>query len=370
MAKKATKAELIQEWTETDKGWVPILSSQYTQEDPLHAYLSKNRGLVYRPVPSGLLEPWADVSLPLQAGQNVRFVQAGGHVVAQRVEIRSNAQFRGPREPLEEESTLTLLWESGGAFPCPFPIEVDGRCTYSELLPQRDGGLLAYLHGVHYGAFNSMIRDLVRYSPSGEVMWTRDLCFSTPTFCPNGVWLEQLTRTRGQEVRECVWMDLEGEERARVSRADSFRKSLTCRADSDELWILLENKTAGPGLLRLEGSGEETRGPLSGGGNWLHLLEDAVLCLGSDLTLLARDTLQARASLPGKSNCHFLEQDGRGRLWLESRGTVECCDGDLHEVSRHRLKGSVVGSHLDGEENLCVVTYQAKEELVRVYRLS
>ena len=33
MAKKATKAELIQEWTETDKGWVPILSSQYTQED-------------------------------------------------------------------------------------------------------------------------------------------------------------------------------------------------------------------------------------------------------------------------------------------------------------------------------------------------
>ena len=33
-------------------------------------------------------------------------------------------------------------------------------------------------------------------------------------------------------------------------------------------------------------------------------------------------------------------------------------------------RGSVMGSHLDGEETVCVVTYQAKEELVRVYRLS
>ena len=368
MAKKATKAELIQEWCETDKGWVPIVP--HHQEDHLHAYRSKNSGLLYRPAPSGCLEPWADGSLPLQAGAHVQFVQARGHVLAYKVDIRSNAKLRGPRDPLEEESTLTLLWDSEGQLPCPLPIEVDGRCVYGELLPQWDGGLLVYLYGVRYGAFNSMIRDLIRYSPSGEVLWKKDLRFATPVFCPNGVWLEQLTRTGGQEVRECVWLDQEGEERARVSCADSFRKSLTCRADSDELWILLENKTAGPGLLRLERSGEETRGPLSGGGNWLHLLEDAVLCLGSDLTLLARDTLQARASLPGKSNCHFLEQDGRGRLWLESRGTVECCDGDLHEVSRHRLKGSVVGSHLDGEENLCVVTYQAKEELVRVYRLS
>ena len=35
MAKKATKAELIQEWCETDKGWVPIVP--HHQEDHLHA---------------------------------------------------------------------------------------------------------------------------------------------------------------------------------------------------------------------------------------------------------------------------------------------------------------------------------------------
>ena len=163
MAKKATKAELIQEWTETDKGWVPILSSQYTQEDHLHAYRSKNSGLLYRPAPSGCLEPWADGSLPLQAGAHVQFVQARGHVLAYKVDIRSNAKLRGPRDPLEEESTLTLLWDSEGQLPCPLPIEVDGRCVYGELLPQWDGGLLVYLYGVRYGAFNSMIRDLIRH---------------------------------------------------------------------------------------------------------------------------------------------------------------------------------------------------------------
>lgn len=48
---------------------------------------------------------------------------------------------------------------------------------------------------------------------------------------------------------------------------------------------------------------------------------------------------------------------------------VECYDQDLKEISRHRLKGSVMGSHLDGEGAVCAVTCQAEEELVRVYRL-
>lgn len=366
MAKKATKAELIQEWCETDKGWVPI--QPHHQEDHLHAYRSKNSGLLYRPALSGCLEPWADGSLPLHKGKSVQFVQARGHVLAHKVDIRSNAKLRGPRDPLEEESTLTLLWDSEGQLPCPLPSYVDGRCTYGELLPQWDGGLLAYLHGVRYGSFSSMIRDLIRYSPSGEALWKKDLRFATPVFCPNGVWLEQLTRTGGREVRECVWLDREGEEKARFSVSESRHTCRTCRGASDELWIRLEDP--GYGLLRLDGSGGETRVSLNDKILNLYLAKSGLLCLGQDVSLLERETLRTRALLPGGGGAFFLGEDRQDRLWLDRRGIVECYDQELKEVSRHRLRGSVMGGHLDGEENLCVVTYHAKEELVRVYRLT
>lgn len=368
MAKKATKAELIQEWTEPHKSWVPIQPYHYTQEAGQCVCLSKHSGLVYRPTPSGRLEAWADASLPLQAGQNVRFVRVGKHVLAQQLEVRSNAQFRGPREPLEEESTLTLLWDSEGQLPCPFPIEVDGRCAHGALFPQEDNGLLAYIHGVRYGAFNSMIRDLIRYAPSGEVLWKKDLLFATPFFCPDGFWLEQLIRTEGREVREYVWVDLEGKEGARFQIAAPAQRCVSGPGSFGELWVVLEDN--GCRLLRLDRSGGETWGHLNSWVTKRFPAGEDILCLGGGLTLLERDTLQVRAALPDGEMRHFLGRDGQGRLWLDRRGMAECFDRDLHEVSRHRLRGSIMGSWLDGEENLCVVTYQAREELVRVYRLS
>ncbi len=123
-------------------------------------------------------------------------------------------------------------------------------------------------------------------------------------------------------------------------------------------------------MLRIEPfGGEAARVQLDGWVTALYPVRDKLLRLGGSATLLERDTLQVLAELPSKQKGHFLGQDLQGRLWLEFRGMVECYDQDLKEISRHRLKGSVMGSHLDGEGAVCAVTCQAEEELVRVYRL-
>ncbi len=56
MAKKATKAEQIQEWSQPDKSWRWVPCAGRVQEAELPVYLDKDRNLLYRPVPSGCLE--------------------------------------------------------------------------------------------------------------------------------------------------------------------------------------------------------------------------------------------------------------------------------------------------------------------------
>lgn len=370
MAKKATKAEVLQEWVEADKSWLPINPNrQNTQQAVQPAYLARGRGLIYRPDPSGRLEPWADCAHVLGQGQPVQFFQSGGHILAQMLDIRSNARTRGPRDPLEEECTLTLLWDSEGTLPCPFPMEINGRCVYSAIVPQADGGLLVYIHGVCYNPSGS-IRDLIRYAPSGEAVWKRDLGFAAPLFCPGGIWMTSLLRSNGQNVGDFAWRDLDGEERAHFQLLEPYRRHVSLPEDSDDLWVFTDDQYPMCNLVRLNReTGEEARVRLN---NWvtsLHPVGDMVLRLGGGATLLERDTLQVRADLSSKQPSYFLGQDSRGRLWLENKGMVECYDLDLKEISRHRLKGSVMGSHLDGDGTLCVVTYQAKEKLVRVYRI-
>lgn len=63
----------------------------------------------------------------------------------------------------------------------------------------------------------------------------------------------------------------------------------------------------------------------------------------------------------------FIEE----HLWMQRGGsTVEAWDNCLTKaVSRHRLKGEIVGHHRDQDGNVCVATWDEKKNIFRVYRL-
>ena len=135
MAKKATRAELLQSWSQPSRTWetIPTSLSGNIQQPRRDIYLDRAQGLLYCPAPSGLLEPWADCSAPLQARPCVRFCKSGGHVTAYGMDVRFNAKTRSRSEPWRAESTLTLLWDSEGQVPCPFHIEFSGKCVRFDL---------------------------------------------------------------------------------------------------------------------------------------------------------------------------------------------------------------------------------------------
>ena len=60
------------------------------------------------------------------------------------------------------------------------------------------------------------------------------------------------------------------------------------------------------------------------------------------------------------------------RLWMQRDGsTVEAWDNLLTKpMSRHRLKGEIVGYHLDQNEKPCVATWDEKRSIFRIYRLT
>lgn len=368
MAKKATKAEVIQEWHEPDKSWSRVRPTGGSQETALPVYLAESTGLLYRARDSGRLEPWLNCPrLPAWSGA-VRYFQSGGHVLAQSLNIRSNARTRANDEPLREESTLTLLWDGAEKLPCPLTIEVGGRLAHSECFPTADGGLLVYLHGVLYAPLGQLDQ-IVRYDAAGQELWRREVGFGGPLFCPGGLWLTMLTRAEDRDVGDLTFLDLEGAERAHVRTRDRYRLHLTLPEAADELWFLTEDQSAAWNLVRLSPEGTElARAQLASRPLRLYPAGELAVCLGDGVDLLERDTLQVRAALPQRCES-FLGEDGQGRLWFWNRGMAECRDQSLQEISRHRLKGGVLGSHLDREGRLCAVTYSAREELVRVCRL-
>ena len=83
-------------------------------------------------------------------------------------------------------------------------------------------------------------------------------------------------------------------------------------------------------------------------------------------------TLELQNVLTDKSFLAPLDFDCAGRFWLRrDQSTVEAWDALLSRaVSRHRLKGDIMGSHRDEGGALCVVTWHRKEKILRVYRIN
>lgn len=66
--------------------------------------------------------------------------------------------------------------------------------------------------------------------------------------------------------------------------------------------------------------------------------------------LLDGNDLSIRASITDRRSYCAPEADGLGRFWVCTGGsTLECYDRELILLSRHRLKGGLMGQHLDDQ---------------------
>lgn len=62
--------------------------------------------------------------------------------------------------------------------------------------------------------------------------------------------------------------------------------------------------------------------------------------------------------------------DGQGRQWLYSKNYVECYTPENQLISRHRLPGDVTALYRNDAGQVCVVTFDRKKYLTRVYRFT
>lgn len=63
--------------------------------------------------------------------------------------------------------------------------------------------------------------------------------------------------------------------------------------------------------------------------------------------------------------------DGQGRFWAcVSDSTLEAYDRNLTTISRHRLKGAIIGLHRNDGGELMAYTHDDKRNIFRIYRIS
>lgn len=366
------RLELLQEWSEPNRSWSRLEPVVLEQRARSPVYLSLSQETLFRPASDGMLQPWhACGPLPpkLPKPPYFPFFLSGGRTGYLDLS-RKDQNGYGPSQITctvwgpEEESSRTLFWES------------ETRVWYCRLYLLDQGDFLTYSQRMGDGSFAQNLWELTRRSPDGEERWSVDVYGVTPLVRKNGVWL--LTESK-DDWRDYVWLDMEdGRERMRRRRR-GHRKNFNFGVDADDLWVVESDGAGDSPLIHLRPDGTEaTRACLPapftyvGWGIRGAVRQDLMVCGASDtdLALLNRDSLALLGMIDDRRKYRTLELDGAGRLWVYAGGMAEAYDRQLNLLDRRRLRGKPAGSHLDGEGNLCVVTYQAKEELVRVYRLS
>jgi hypothetical protein len=91
----------------------------------------------------------------------------------------------------------------------------------------------------------------------------------------------------------------------------------------------------------------------------------------SQVMAVNTETLVAQNVLNDKSYLGPLGFDAAGRFWLQrDNSTVEAWDAALTKTfSRHRLKGQIMGHHFNAQGLICVVAWQEKEKILRIYKM-
>lgn len=395
--KNRTRAEELQvlegysaEWSTSDHGQLRALLCRRPDGEGRYDWRDS---VVLCPTLSGRLEEWEQYRPP--AGLSCRISQCGD-----RFFVWSEREYSG-----RETATSTVWADSSGILPCPFSFPLDGAYrACSGFVGLEDGGLLAVLASVDAQQWPWGIiapEELVRYTPEGEVRWRvvlRDQVENrTVELFHNGlIWLSDSENWMGLSL-------VDGRERACISREWDM-ELLDVPTGANELWAVRhcfdrERKEPNDRLMRMDLTGrvlqeESLPACLSQGLGELTVwgAHIAFCSFRRGLWLLDRDTLAVRAGIPDHREYINAVADQAGRLWVQvGNSTIEAYDRELRLLSRHRLKGGIMGWSMDGQGRLCVVTYSEnkgkgnvyfdetgelcwpgfdpKKEIVRVYRL-
>lgn len=90
----------------------------------------------------------------------------------------------------------------------------------------------------------------------------------------------------------------------------------------------------------------------------------------SGLAVLDAASLEPRQRLRQKSGFFLPICDGQNRLWVGNGGFFECYTPTLELISRHRLAGGIHDIWPGPDGSVCVLTFQDRKDLSRVYRFS
>ena len=229
---------------------------------------------------------------------------------------------------------------------------------------------------------------LVCFSPEGECLWQKiyEPACCTP-LAQNG--REILMRENTKESVDLVRLDLAtGREVGR--RGGLVGMSIYQTAWNGGAWWIVhdgyfprvdeEERQISKQLIKLD-QALEMRSQISlpmysqslffspdGNNGYVFSFEKQVMVLDTE-NLTVRNVLQDRSFLMPLA--FDKRADGPCFWLLRGNSTVEAWDAALRKpLSRHRLKGSYVGCHRDGEGRLCVAAWDEKKELFRVFRLT
>lgn len=268
----------------------------------------------------------------------------------------------------------TVEYDSSVLLPRGYPI-----CD--DLLPLEDGRILQTI------AAADERHTFLCCAPDGAALWWKDdLTSQEHVFAWNE---RELVLSR--DTKEClqfVRMDLaSGREIETLDRSvglDAYQK----RWHSGAWWITHDGRILENGVWKSKGNYQLTK--LDGN---LRKLSTAALpsytqdvffspdnrlvyvfLYQSQILAMDADHLTVENTLNDKAFLMPLGFDGNHpghRFWLQRNGsTVEAWDSLLTKtLSRHRLKGEIVGCHRDQYAHLCVSTWDERKRIFRIYRL-
>ena len=303
----------------------------------------------------------------------LEYAELGGRLVTYGDKLAPHPSFPGAFVP----SQCVILADTAGLCPTPLALTLDGEPVQGKLHLLPDGGLLVERpEELDYGTVPpNPLRSaaLLCYAPDGSVRWQRPdsegFVFQVDRQSIY-VRLYPGKHAPGQLLR----LDLSGRELARTAISD--------RANDTRVFVrggmvyLLQS-----GHYRQDGTLSRLTPDLKECGTTavpylssLAFSPDRSLLYAagfqSGLAVLDAASLEPRQRLRQKSDFFLPICDGQNRLWVGNGGFFECYTPTLELISRHRLAGGIHDIWPGPDGSVCVLTFQDRKDLSRVYRFS
>lgn len=275
------------------------------------------------------------------------------------------------------QSGVRIVWDSAGLLS--LPLDIDGFLHH--IWVTKDGGI---------GTITTQWTDwrgpsinmLSRYAKDGTCLYQKGLPEGYPK---NWAWLDNGFYAIGSKG-EMLFLDWEGnqlfclensippysrycgtvgEDILLLCREDK-KYYLTCGDYFISRWDRKGNELARS--LVLSGDFYSMLGEVKDAGDGKHILASSYR---NGLYLLDCMTLEIVWQQTRKEFISWCRADGKDRRWLKvESSTLEGYDPAGNLVSRHRLKGEIINTRLDRLSRLMAYTYDRKNNIFRVYRIS